>query len=126
MRRTIALFVTIGLICTSFVFSQRPPDGKAWVSLFNGQDLTGWVRVGQEKWTVDNGVIHGEGVTEKYGYLVTEKKYSDFHLFLRFKCLAGGNSGVYFHTDFKPGTVCLLYTSPSPRDLSTSRMPSSA
>ena len=26
----------------------------------------------------------------------------------------------------KPLTVCLLYTSPSPRDLSTSRMPSSA
>ena len=25
-----------------------------------------------------------------------------------------------------PGTRCLLYTSPSPRDLSTSRMPSSA
>ena len=25
-----------------------------------------------------------------------------------------------------PGTGCLLYTSPSPRDLSTSRMPSSA
>ena len=27
---------------------------------------------------------------------------------------------------FAEGTVCLLYTSPSPRDLSTSRMPSSA
>ena len=27
---------------------------------------------------------------------------------------------------FKEGAVCLLYTSPSPRDLSTSRMPSSA
>ena len=25
-----------------------------------------------------------------------------------------------------PGNTCLLYTSPSPRDLSTSRMPSSA
>ena len=25
-----------------------------------------------------------------------------------------------------PGLICLLYTSPSPRDLSTSRMPSSA
>ena len=25
-----------------------------------------------------------------------------------------------------PDTACLLYTSPSPRDLSTSRMPSSA
>ena len=29
-------------------------------------------------------------------------------------------------TDFKGLYVCLLYTSPSPRDLSTSRMPSSA
>ena len=28
--------------------------------------------------------------------------------------------------DLKPGTDCLLYTSPSPRDPKTSRMPSSA
>ena len=28
--------------------------------------------------------------------------------------------------DIKVGGTCLLYTSPSPRDLSTSRMPSSA
>ena len=27
---------------------------------------------------------------------------------------------------YKPASFCLLYTSPSPRDLSTSRMPSSA
>ena len=30
------------------------------------------------------------------------------------------------HFQIEQGTVCLLYTSPSPRDLSTSRMPSSA
>ena len=30
------------------------------------------------------------------------------------------------HIYFKLDNVCLLYTSPSPRDLSTSRMPSSA
>ena len=29
-------------------------------------------------------------------------------------------------TGFDPASGCLLYTSPSPRDLSTSRMPSSA
>ena len=29
-------------------------------------------------------------------------------------------------SDFNQSTFCLLYTSPSPRDLSTSRMPSSA
>ena len=31
-----------------------------------------------------------------------------------------------FSSMFRKGNVCLLYTSPSPRDLSTSRMPSSA
>ena len=36
--------------------------------------------------------------------------------------LAGGCSAGIYPTD----TACLLYTSPSPRDLSTSRMPSSA
>src|SRR2546427_12825805 len=30
---------------------------------------------------------------------------SDFHLSLRFKCEADGNSGIFFHTDFKPGTA---------------------
>ena len=54
---------------------------------------------------VEDGTIHGQGVTKEYGYLQTEKKYKDFHLFLRFKCEADGNSGVFFHTDFKPGTA---------------------
>ena len=34
------------------------------------------------------------------------------------------NDGDFVNIDIKSG--CLLYTSPSPRDLSTSRMPSSA
>ena len=36
----------------------------------------------------------------------------------------GGNAVELFETAVK--NACLLYTSPSPRDLSTSRMPSSA
>lgn len=76
-----------------------------WVSLFNGRDLEGWQKVGNEKWVVEDGAIYGEGVTEEYGYLATEKTYSDFHLALQFKCEASGNSGVYIHTDFEPGTA---------------------
>ena len=34
--------------------------------------------------------------------------------------------GCLYFTDIPNATICLLYTSPSPRDLSTSRMPSSA
>ena len=38
---------------------------------------------------------------------------------------ADGTMLVYPNDD-EPGTVCLLYTSPSPRDATLSRMPSSA
>ena len=44
----------------------------------------------------------------------------------------GGHSAPLYYRGFKKSLctslnhVCLLYTSPSPRDLSTSRMPSSA
>ena len=37
----------------------------------------------------------------------------------------GEHNSIYF-VDIKKKKICLLYTSPSPRDLSTSRMPSSA
>ena len=36
------------------------------------------------------------------------------------------SSGVHSIEAFVPGVVCLLYTSPSPRDATLSRMPSSA
>ena len=32
------------------------------------------------------------------------KTYQDFDLTLRFKCEASGNSGVFIHTTFEPGT----------------------
>ena len=79
--------------------------GEDWQPLFNGRDLTGWVPVGQESWTVQNGVIHGQTRTEDYGYLKTERRFRDFDLSLRFRCEANGNSGVFFRAEFKPGTA---------------------
>ena len=104
---TVALLILITVV-VSLVAQRRnrpPYPGESWEALFDGTDLSNWVKVGEERWEIEDGVIHGQGVTPKYGYLRTQKKYKDFHLFLRFKCLADGNSGVYFHTDFKPGTV---------------------
>ena len=116
MRRL--AFPTSSLACVAMIVcalsapasAQTPSTRKLqpneqWIQLFNGRDLTNWVEVGKEKWAVEDGVIHGQGVSSAYGYLRTEKKYKDFWLSLRFKCEADGNSGVYFHTDFKPGTV---------------------
>lgn len=82
----------------------RPP-GEDWAQLFNGRDLTGWSPVGKEEWTVSDGVLIGRAVTKEYGYLETARDYRNFQLSLKFKCIGTGNSGVYFHTRFKPGTA---------------------
>lgn len=79
--------------------------GEQWVQLFNGKDLTGWQKIGNEQWNVEaDGILHGVAVTKAYGYLKTEKNYKDFQLAMHFKCDGDGNSGVFFHSEFKPGT----------------------
>lgn len=110
MHRTIAV-LTGCLLAATLMCGQAPraterpkPPETGWVSLFNGKDLTGWVKVGNEKWEVEDGVIHGQGVTKEYGYLRTEKMYKDFELSLRFKAEASGNSGVFFRTEFEGDT----------------------
>jgi hypothetical protein len=92
------------LLCAALAGAQPPPTpasgfGAAWVSLFNGKDLTGWKVVGPERWSVDDGSILGEGVTGKDGFIKTEKTYKDFHAFLRFKCETPNNSGFFYHSD---------------------------
>lgn len=100
------LVVTLLALSSMFGQNVKPAKlaGEDWIQLFNGKDLTGWVEVGKEKWTVENGEIVGEAVTKAYGYLKTAKEYKDFHMSMRFKCVGNGNSGVFFHVDFKPGT----------------------
>jgi hypothetical protein len=73
----------------------QAPAGNGWVALFNGRDLTGWVKNGQEKWIVEDGTILGESTVGHYGYLTTEKTYSNFVLRLKFKPETDGNSGVF-------------------------------
>jgi 3-keto-disaccharide hydrolase len=82
------------LLFTLAVAGQAP---TGWTSLFNGKDLSGWKRNGDEKWVVDQGTILCESTANKYGYLTTEKTYQDFALRLEFKGEAEGNSGVFVH-----------------------------
>ena len=88
----VAVLLLLGLGAAA----QAPPQG-AWVSLFNGKDLTGWKNNGAEKWVVEQGTILCERAANKYGYLTTEKTYRDFTLRLKFKGEAAGNSGVFMH-----------------------------
>ena len=98
----------LSLLASAVFAQQRKPKmilpGEDWIPLFNGKDLAGWVEIGKEKWEVVGGAIHGRAISKEYGYLKTEKNYKDFHLSLKFKCEGDGNSGVFFHSEFKPGT----------------------
>ena len=101
VRFTFLLLSAISL----FAQSSRPKlPGEDWVPLFNGKDLDNWIKIGNEKWDVEDRTIHGLATTKAYGYLQTAKNYTDFHMSLRFKCEGDGNSGVFFHVAFKPGT----------------------
>jgi len=113
MVRNARLLVLLA-VAVALAWGQQPaakkasPMGSEWVALFNGKDLTGWVPVGKEKWVVEDGTILGQGVSDQYGYLATGKEYKDFHLSLRFKCEAEGNSGVYIHSRFEPGSTRIV------------------
>jgi hypothetical protein len=108
MKRLFSVLVLTAVASTAFAQlpagAKRP--GEDFVQLYNGKDLTGWNNVGNEKWQIEaDGVLRGRAVTKGYGYLETTRNYKDFTLSLRFKCVGSGNSGVYFHTKFKPGTA---------------------
>ncbi len=98
-----ALVMATGHVSKGQETTKLPSTG--WASLFNGTDLKGWIKVGNESWTVEDGLLHGRGLTPAYGYLETEKDYKNFQLSMRFKCVGDGNSGIFFHTGFKPGSV---------------------
>jgi hypothetical protein len=101
----VLVITSVTVLCAAVVLGQKSQDlSPKWEPLFNGRDLSGWKKVGQEKWIVEDGAIYGEGITDQYGYLATENTYQDFDLSLRFKCEASGNSGVFIHTTFEPGT----------------------
>ena len=79
--------------------------------------------------------VFKEGVFDKHGKWMdgweTRRKRGPGHDYLILKLGKTGRiKKVDIDTSFfngnQPNMVCLLYTSPSPRDLSTSRMPSSA
>ena len=88
------LCVVFGLMLASQAGAQAPV-GKGWIALFDGKDLSGWVNNGQEKWIVEDGTILGESTVGHYGYLTTEKTFSNFALRVKFNPETDGNSGVF-------------------------------
>ena len=98
MMKKYAMTVLALIIVTSIQLTSCTQD-DGWISLFNGEDLTGWKIHGTEKWYVEDGLLVCEsGPDEEYGYLATQQTFKDFELIVNFKQEADGNSGVFFRS----------------------------
>jgi len=63
--------------------------------LFNGEDLEGWKYSGDNQkdvWSVRDGAIYDAG--SPWGYIRTEKQFTNFILHLQYRHLSRGNGGV--------------------------------
>ncbi len=57
-------------------------------------NLHDWAQIGDAKWDIKNGVIHGFS-GEKGGFLIHKETYRNFYLRLKFKIKHEDNSGVF-------------------------------
>ena len=69
---------------------------QEWISLFNGKDLNGWFVHGKAQWSVQNGILVGEG---GMGHIYTDAVCTDFEAKGTFRVTVQGNSGFYFRAN---------------------------
>src|SRR5438876_1050517 len=97
-RRAHVFSMLFALVC---VFPARTAD-EGFVSLFNGNDLTGW-KGNTDFWSVEDGAITGKTTPDRLlkGYntflIWTGGQPADFELRLKYK-ITGGNSGVQYRS----------------------------
>ena len=84
MKYIIHLLFAVMLFCDSYAQKMQ--------QLFNGKDLTGWYSFLKTRgknndslgvFSVKDGLLHITG--QEFGYIVTDKKFNDFHLIVEFK-----------------------------------------
>jgi serine/threonine protein kinase len=80
--------------------TQQPAASSGeWISLFNGQNLYGWLQMGYAGWSVKDGLLTGESSSD-IGRLMNEREYGDFELELDYRLPPGGNSGVFVRAPY--------------------------
>ncbi|MDR3094434.1 MAG: DUF1080 domain-containing protein [Bacteroidales bacterium] len=101
MKKYLILTLLIALLLPGYAQNKAP---EGFVSIFNGKDFTGWniknnagVIPENNRWKVENGVMHCYGAPSDPYIILTEKNYENFELRLEFKMTAKCNSGVLVH-----------------------------
>ncbi len=90
----------LALVASATLFfscaSQKSNIDKGFVSLFNGENLDGWVG-NKTSYSAEDGMIVIDPKGTGGGNLYTEKEYGDFILRFEFQLTAGANNGLGIH-----------------------------
>jgi hypothetical protein len=101
MMRLVLPIVLGCLMLSSSPFLSAQENGSTQARpLFNGVDLTGWVRVNtpEETWSVQDGMLVCTG--KPIGELRTDRMYQNFVLEVEWRHLVpGGNAGIFLWAD---------------------------
>lgn len=105
MKKCLIAVAVLGLLAWSGLSAPAADIEEGFTSLFNGQDLSGWVkRGGSAEYHVADGSIVGKCVPDTPGntFLCSEKEFGNFILKLQYRFLEPGNSGVQFRSAARP------------------------
>jgi hypothetical protein len=93
MKNKFNLLFIIIFVCFTGLVNAAPK----WISLFNGKDLSGWFIHGKAKWSVQDGILVGEG---GMGHIYTNATCTDFEAKGMFRISGDkSNSGFYFRAN---------------------------
>ena len=96
-----ASVAALSIIATAALFAQSPSkasseSGEGWITLFDGQNLDNWDKVGETNWRLEDGAVVADNRTsEKPAYLVSKQSYEDFVLHVEFWASDDANSGIF-------------------------------
>jgi len=118
MKRAFATGLTIlalSLACAGVSRAQGTyaPDEEGWVSLCDGQDLTGWHlrHAGESGWSVVDGVLTNSKASID---IISDAPLEDQELHVEFRVPKGGNSGVYLQSRYEVQVADSQGQQPSP------------
>ncbi len=104
MKHLLAAVTAGGFLAVGAGSSSTGLAGDAFVDLFDGKSLAGWVNVNTspETWSVRDGLIVCSG--HPIGVMRSEKQYENFVFHVEWMHMEpGGNSGVFIWSSARPG-----------------------
>ena len=84
-------------LTVAMAVSAAAQEGEGWITLLDGEDMSGWTQLGETNWHGEDGaVVADDNTGDGPAFLVTPNSYGDFDLHVEFWASDDANSGIFF------------------------------